>query len=142
MNEEVSDRTRRIVGFVTLVLAVLIIAFVIFLLRPRSGNTLEIPVQTLNPGSVVYYSNRGLFVVREGDEIIALSDQEPNSGCRVTWRPDLTLNGMNGAFQSPCSGRTYDRRGRPHTSGEPLQPLRVERMNEQVIVHPDRSDGG
>jgi Rieske Fe-S protein len=142
MNREVSEGTRRLIGLGTLVIAVVIVAALVFILRPRGGDSVAVPVSSVTPGSLVYYSNRGFFLVRTEDEFVALSDVEPGSGCRVTWRPDLTASGESGAFHSPCNGRTFDRRGKPLSAGEALTPLRVERTDEQVIVHPASTGGG
>lgn len=93
------------------------------------------------PGSVVYRSTDGLFVVRLADEgLIALSDLDPHNppgrrSCRVTFRPDLggpdlggttpmdgvagrsgdgtaEREGTGGRFFDACTGAVYDLAGR------------------------------
>lgn len=71
-------------------------------------------VADYEPGSVVYRSTDGLFVVRlPGGAMIALSDVDPHNppgrrSCRVAFRPDLAAGGEAGRFFDGCTGAMYD----------------------------------
>lgn len=84
------------------------------------------------PGSVVYRSTDGVFVVRLLDgRILALSDLDPHNpggraSCRVTFRPDLAQEGKPGKFFDRCTGSRYDLAGHSLSSdGRDLSQLPV-----------------
>jgi hypothetical protein len=142
MNREISDRGRRLLGIATVVAAALLIAGFLYLVRPRGSQTVVVPLSSVPTGSVLYYASKGFYLVRDDDEVIALRDAEPNASCRVTWRPDLSAAGAAGAFESPCTGRRYDRQGRPVSGGEALMMLPVTTQGEEVRIDISAATGG
>lgn len=98
-------------------LSAALVAFVMWL-WPSGGGDIDLgAVESYRPGSVVYRSTDGLFVVRQSDgTVLALSDLDPHnpsgrSSCRVTFRPDLAGAGEAGRFFDNCTGSMYDMEG-------------------------------
>jgi hypothetical protein len=94
------------------------------------------------PGSVVYRSTDGLFVVRSREgALLALSDVDPHNppgtrSCLVTFRPDLGppgegLAGERGRFFDICTGSMYDLSGQAlGGDGLNLRGVRIEELEE------------
>jgi hypothetical protein len=91
------------------------LAILAVLVWPSGGGPIDLGnIEGYRPGSVVYRSTDGLFVVRQPDgTVLALSDLDPHNppgraSCRVTFRPDLAQTGEVGRFYDGCTGATYD----------------------------------
>lgn len=78
-------------------------------------------------GALVFRESR-VAVVREGDELYALSLICTHLGCTVNVTPREII--------CPCHGSVFDRRGEPMKgpAGEPLQRLQLEDRGESVVV--------
>lgn len=100
-------------------------------------------------GSVVYRSTDYFFVVRSLDgRVLALSDLDPHNppdreSCRVTFRPDLPLEGAagesrTGRFFDGCTGATYDLEGRAlNGDGLDLRPIAIQSETDgRLYVRP------
>jgi nitrite reductase/ring-hydroxylating ferredoxin subunit len=66
-----------------------------------------------DPGSVTYFEDRHLFLVRMSDgDFVALSDSAQHLGGEtVEWRPDFELQGVRGWFRSPMHQETFSMDG-------------------------------
>lgn len=107
-------------------------------LTARGAGVIDLgPAARYVPGSVVYRSTDGFFVVRlpEG-ALLALSDVDPHNppgkrSCLVTFRPDLGSAGQRGRFFDICSGSMYDLSGRAlGADGLDLRRVRLEQHEE------------
>jgi hypothetical protein len=98
-------------GLVALGAAVVVLVLWVW---PSGGGPIDLGnIEGYRPGSVVYRSTDGLFVVRAPDgTVLALSDLDPHNppgrkSCRVTFRPDLAQAGEVGRFFDGCTGSMY-----------------------------------
>lgn len=100
------------------------------------------PAARYAPGSVVYRSTDGLFVVRSRDgALLAFSDEDPHNppgtrSCLVTFRPDLgtpggAAGGERGRFFDICTGSMYDLSGQAlGGDGKHLRRVRLEELED------------
>ncbi len=59
-------------------------------------------------GAPVVVSEQRLSLVKlESGEILALWRRDTQSGCTLSWRPELMFAGDKGWFRDPCHGATY-----------------------------------
>ncbi len=93
---------------------------------------LTVPLADVPPGAVVHLDLRrrgiyrfphGLFLVRDGDRVLALSAASTHLGHQVVWDPDA------GEFWAPAHGERWDRLGRKVAGPAPrdLDRFRVQR---------------
>jgi Rieske Fe-S protein len=73
-----------------------------------------------------------VFLVRDGNEVTALSSTCTHLGCQVRWDRDASR------FLCPCHGGAYDARGRV-LEGPPPRPLdtievRVDASTDSILV--------
>jgi Rieske Fe-S protein len=123
----------------------------VFALRPRAAASRERWVRAaslldLTPGTPVprvlslrrsdgWYRERvrqTVFLVRDGDDVKALSATCTHLGCQVRWEKEKRK------FLCPCHGGAYDARGRV-VEGPPPRPLdeihvRVDAASDEVLV--------
>lgn len=56
----------------------------------------------------------GVWVVlHEAGTADAFYSQDPQSGCTLPWRPDVSFNGTFGWYRDACDGSIYSREGSP-----------------------------
>ncbi len=93
------------------------------------------------PEYVPLQTKLAVFLVREGDTILAVDATSPTSGCRIGWLDDGAI------YRDPCCGFTWERDGSPargpHAGPVSLTRYQVE-VNEagEIIVLPWRDDIG
>lgn len=122
-------------GLFALGAALVVLVMVVW---PSGGGQVDVgEVEDYAPGSVVYRSDDGFFVARQPDGVVlALSDIDPHNPagrrtCRVTFRPDLGVEGETGRFLDGCTGSQYDIGGRGLSGdGLDLKRLTVEQDDE------------
>jgi cytochrome b6-f complex iron-sulfur subunit len=105
--------------------------------RVSSRPTRSFPVgfpEDYQPGQVVYYPGRKLFVVRDEKGFYSLSARCTHLGCMVVWNRDHRM------FLCPCHGGKYDAEGR-NVEGPPPRPLDLLALrlgdNGSLVVDPD-----
>jgi nitrite reductase/ring-hydroxylating ferredoxin subunit len=95
-------------------------------------------VDDLAPGEVLWSEQHGLYLVRTGTEILALSRKSPHSGCRLATRDELDTEffGSGAWFADPCHGSAFlldgTRVGGPSSRG--MYRYRVDSSTGRVIV--------
>jgi hypothetical protein len=131
-------------GLVALGAAVVVLVLWVW---PSGGGPIDLGnIEGYRPGSVVYRSTDGLFVVREPDgTVLALSDLDPHNppgrkSCRVTFRPDLAQAGEVGRFFDGCTGSMYNLGGHGLAGdGLDLKQLPVQQKKDgDLQVEPAR----
>ncbi len=89
---------------------------------------LTVPLGDLPHGGALVYRESRVAVIREGDDLYALSLVCTHLGCTVTVTPTELV--------CPCHGSVYDRQGELLTgpATRPLHRYRVERQGELLVV--------
>ena len=92
-----------------------------------------------------FFEEENFWLVRlEGDEMIALYDRDPYSGCNLTWGAGHEHMGRTGWIVDPCAGNVYDVTGAcfggPCEVG--LNRLEVRMENGEIIVDPNEGGHG
>jgi hypothetical protein len=63
-------------------------------------------------GAPIFFENERFWVVKLAEnDMIALYDRDPITGCTVPWNPNLEVLGLHGWFRDACSDSTYDLSG-------------------------------
>jgi len=94
----------------------------------------------LPDGEPVFLSDPGIYLVRRGDDVIALDHHEPRPedalrGCFVRYRETLEAVGRRGLFRSDCTGTLYGLDGMAvQGDGLPMKRHPVEREDGKVTV--------
>lgn len=105
---------------------------------PSSRYTTEI--ERLPPEQPVFISRPGIYLVRLGDEVVALDHHESSredalKGCVIRYRETLELAGRSGLFRSDCTGTVYALDGTPvEGSGPPMKRHPVTRDGGKVTI--------
>ncbi len=138
-----------LVAVALVALGAVVVALVTFVATRGDGRIALGTAADYTPGSVVYRSTDHFFVVRALDgRVLALSDLDPHNppdreSCRVTFRPDLPLEGAagesrTGRFFDGCTGATYDLEGRAlNGDGLDLRPIAIQSETDgRLYVRP------
>jgi cytochrome b6-f complex iron-sulfur subunit len=101
--------------------------------RPTRSFHVGFP-EDYQPGQVVYYRAKKLFVVRDEKGFYSLSARCTHLGCLVVWNRDHRM------FLCPCHGGKFDAEGR-NVEGPPPRPLDLLALrlgdNGSLVVDPD-----
>jgi cytochrome b6-f complex iron-sulfur subunit len=101
--------------------------------RPSRSFQVGFP-EDYQPGQVVYYRAKKLFVVRDEKGFYSLSARCTHLGCLVVWNRDHRM------FLCPCHGGKFDAEGR-NVEGPPPRPLDLLALrlgdNGSLVVDPD-----
>lgn len=95
---------------------------------PRQRKTLRVAKQDIPERGALVYRERGVAVIREGDNIYALSLVCTHLGCTVTVTPRELI--------CPCHGSRFDRTGKvlQGPADRPLARYEVEDAGENISV--------
>jgi hypothetical protein len=97
-------------------------------------------IDALPEGEPVFLSGPGIYLVRRGDEVIALDHNELRredavQGCFIRYRETLEAAGRRGLFRSDCTGTSYGLDGVPvEGGGPPMKRHPVKRDGGKVMV--------
>ena len=96
-------------------------------------------------GAPIFFESDRFWVVRIAEnEVIALYDRDPITGCTVPWNPSLTALGTRGWFRDACSDSTYDLSGAcfdgPCKIGLNRLQVNTDATTSDLVV--DMVDGG
>ena len=97
-------------------------------------------IDALPEGEPVFLSDPGIYLVRQGDEVIALAHHEPRredalQGCFIRYRETLEAAGRRGLFRSDCTGTLYGLDGAAvQGDGLPMKRHPVERDGDRITV--------
>ena len=97
------------------------------------------PVTDYEVGAPIFFEDERFWIVKmPGNEIIALYDRDPVTGCTVPWDPNHRFMGVTGWFRDACSGSTYDYSGACFDGqcGIGLNRLNVRIEGGEVFVDP------
>ena len=109
-------------------------------LRATPSDAYTTRIDALPDGEPVFLSGPGIYLVRRGEDVIALSHDEPrrespSSGCAIRYRETLEAAGRRGAFRSDCTGVLYGLDGAPvDGAGPPMTRHVVKRDGGRVTV--------
>jgi len=104
-----------------------------------AGNPVAHEAETINAGPAAQYAldgvyskfrNRGFFIVRQGEKLLALSSICTHSYCKLIAEPDRS-------FYCKCHGSTFDPSGKvthgPAKRNLPAFPTTVNEMGEVLV---------
>lgn len=114
--------------------------------------TLEVPRTDLTAGAPRFYplpsfgadpdgNTFGVWVVlHDGGTADAFYSQDPQSGCSLPWRPELSFQGSFGWFRDACNDITYSIDGRPAAgpAARNIDEFDAEVTDANVIVDLER----
>jgi hypothetical protein len=129
-------------GFIIVVaIAVLAGLLLINCIRgPSSSDSYSTRVDVLSEGTPVFLSGPGIYLVRSGNEVVALDHNELRredfiQGCVIRFRETLEAGGRRGLFRSDCTGTLYGLDGAPlEGSGLPMKRHPVKRDGDRVTI--------
>jgi Rieske Fe-S protein len=106
------------------------------------GNSTPSPERVVNAGPAGNYAadgvyktfrNQGFFVIRRGDQLIALSSICTHRKCKLTAKPDRS-------FYCPCHGSTFDPAGHvtqgPARRDLPMLPATTNELGQLMVTVP------
>jgi hypothetical protein len=109
-------------------------------LRATEADSYATRIDALPEGEPVLLSVPGIYLVRRGNEVVALDHNELRrddalQGCVIRYRETLEATGRRGLFRSDCSGTLYGLDGVPvEGSALPMKRHPVERDGDTVTV--------
>lgn len=129
-------------GFI-IVVAIAVLAGLLLLncIRgPSSSDSYSTRIDALSEGTPVFLSGPGIYLVRTGNDVVALDHNELRrediiQGCVIRFRETLEAGGRRGLFRSDCTGTLYRLDGVPLDGNSlPMRRHPVKRDGDRVTV--------